>query len=387
MKKCTIFLFLFFASVSYGQSPDLTYAEPCRPGNDYATFSVVGDILIHDLLYQAVYSGSKNFSQIWRKTDPLIRKADFSMGNLEGPAALGVDKYGKDHGDVGFTYDRVIYSGTHFSFNFHPRILGDLQSSGYDLLTMANNHSLDRGWLGIDKTVLAARQQGLPIVGIRHSEEHNASFHRIVKINNLRVAFIGCTEMLNGHEDGKEQVLLCYRDANKIVQLIRDLMGPSGVDAVIVMPHWGSEYQHVPGSRQKHHARLFLEAGAVAIFGSHPHVLQPWEKYVTKDGRETLIAYSLGNFAAGQAGIEKKTGVVTYLGLTKSSGGRARIFGVAYTPTYREGAELFPVSSKNFAEARSHASLFFGTKTFLEPSLPLVPQLCRKTDTAVSSMH
>ncbi|AFY02467.1 CapA family protein [Bdellovibrio bacteriovorus] len=358
-------------------APQVRFQTECQQGQDRIGLSFVGDILVHEALYRAVVNGTQHFNQIWRRTDPLMMKAHFSVGNLEGPAALGVDKRGKDHGDVGFIYDEVVYSGSNFSFNYHPRILSDLYRSGYDLLTVANNHSLDRSWLGIDKTIRAARNVGIPTVGIRMSSERSGAFHQIVSIEGFRVAFLGCTEMSNGHNDSKDQVLFCYKNPDKMVDLIKSITADSSVDALILLPHWGQEYKHSPDSRQKAFARRYLDAGVTAIIGSHPHVLQPWEKYVTKDGRETLVAYSLGNFVAGQAGLARKTGLVVYLGLART-GGRVKIFGASYTPTYRDGTEIYPVT-KNQA-VFDHVASMYGQERRLDVAGDLMTHLCTKSE-------
>lgn len=364
--------------ISFAQEASLSYSQSCDSRDDMATFSFVGDILIHKALYEAVIADTQHFSQIWRKTDSLIKKAHFSVGNLEGPAALGVDSSGRDRGDVGFVYDGTVYSGTNFLFNYHPRILEDLKKSGYDLLTMANNHSLDRRSLGIDKTLKAAAEVGIHAVGTRHSQERNGAFYKIVSVQNMRVAFLGCTEMTNGIADTKDQVLFCYKNPEKILSLIGEISSRSDVDAVIVLPHWGLEYKHTPEAQQKRFARKFLEAGAVAVMGSHPHVLQPFEKYVTQDGRETFIAYSLGNFVAGQSGLARKTGAVAYLGLSKTGHKKAQIFGVGYTPTFRSGWELVPVGSKGPKDVLDHVHGLFGADRRIEPTEDLLKFLCSK---------
>lgn len=355
---------------------NVQFQTECRDNQERATISFVGDILVHEALYRAVVGGTRNFEQIWKRTNPLMEKAHFSVGNLEGPAALGIDRRGRDHGDVGFIYDEVVYSGSNFSFNYHPRILGDLKRSGYDLLTLANNHTLDRGALGVDRTLQAAEKAGMPLVGVRASQDRNGDFFSIADIEGIRVAFLGCTEMSNGHEDRKDQLLFCYGDSDRVVRIIKELAGRRDVDAVIVLPHWGQEYKHAPDSRQKSYARKYLEAGALAVVGSHPHVLQPWEKYVTKDGRETLIAYSLGNFVAGQAGLARKTGVVAYLGLARERD-QVRLFGVAYTPTYRDGTEVYPV--ENRSDVLKHAGTFFGSEKRLVIQGDLMNKLCQKS--------
>ncbi len=355
---------------------DLSYTATCAENGQNAVLSFVGDILVHGAIYNKVVEQSQDFSQVWRRTNGLIQKADFSAGNLEGPTAMGIDRKGKDHGDIGFVHDGTVYSGSNFSFNFHPRILSDLKKSGYDLLTLANNHTLDRRSLGVDKTIDAARAAGMPLVGVRHSQERNADFHYLAEVKGLRIAYLGCTESTNGHEDSKDQLLFCYKDENRILGIIRELANRSDVDAVMVMPHWGREYKHTPHSSQQKYARLFLEAGATAVVGSHPHVLQPWEKYKTKDGRETLIAYSLGNFVAWQSGIERKASVVLYLGLRKHSG-KAQLAGVAYAPTIRDGHEVYSVGNER-SDVIRHVRQFFGEKLRITPQDDVLKTLCGK---------
>lgn len=374
--KTIIFLILTWGALAAQAGGDVTFNAVCDNRNSLATFSFVGDVLIHKALYQRVAAETKHFSQIWRKTDVLINKADFSVANLEGPAALGIDSQGRDRGDVGFIYDGKVYSGTNFLFNYHPRILSDLKASGYDLLTMANNHALDRQSIGIDKTLWAARQVGILTVGTRMSQERNAGFHQIVSVRGIRVAFLGCTEMTNGKNDSKDQVLFCYKNPERILGTIKELSQRPDVDAVVVLPHWGVEYQHVPEAQQRNFAQKYLEAGAIAVVGSHPHVLQPWQKYVTRDGRETLVIYSLGNFVAGQGGLARKTGTVAYIGFSKEGSQKAKIFGAAYTPTYRRDAELFPIGLGDAKDVIQHTAALYGAQGRLEPSAPLLPFLC-----------
>lgn len=380
--KLLLGLFTLAIHAPHTYAKDLTYSTRCDSTNAEATISFVGDILIHKALYQTVVRESQHFSQIWKNTDGLIQKANFSVANLEGPAALGIDSNGRDRGDIGFVYDGQVYSGTNFLFNYHPRIFSDLKNSGYDLLTSANNHALDRYSVGIDKTIQAANDSGLPTVGTRVSGNPQGLFYKIAIINRLRVAFLGCTEMTNGMADNDNQVLTCYKNDSRILGIISSVSKRPDVDALIVLPHWGSEYTHTPGSEQIEFARKYIDAGAIAVVGSHPHVLQPWEKYISKDGRESLIIYSLGNFVAGQAGLARKTGTVAYLGLSKKENQKARIFGVGYTPTYRSEARLNPIGSGDSPEVLKHVASMYGSKARVEPKGQLAAVMCTSNSLA-----
>ncbi|QDK46733.1 CapA family protein [Bdellovibrio sp. ZAP7] len=375
IKKSLAVMLGFFPSVSLAMGTDLEFSGRCGSSQYFASLSFVGDVLIHKLLYVSVVQESKDFSQIWRGINPLFSKANFSIANLEGPAAMGIDTEGRDWGDVGFIYDDRIYSGTNMRFNYHPRILSDLKKSGLDLLTMANNHILDRGSIGIDKSVIAARAAGIHTVGIRHSQERNAPYSRVVTVQGINIAFVGCTEMTNGRPDSKSQVLNCFN--SNMIASIKELSARSDVDAVVIYPHWGDEYKQTPNARQVSAARSWLDAGATVVVGSHPHVLQPWDKYVTKDGRETFIVYSLGNFVAAQKDVERKASAVMYVGLTKPAQGKAVITGVAYTPTVRNGTKIYPVGASGDKAVLKYLSHHYGTSGILNPEESLPLKLCR----------
>lgn len=104
-------------------------------------------------------------------------------------------------------------------------------------------------------------------------------------------------------------------------------------DAIIISPHWGVQYSQQPTNSQTHFAKQLLDAGALAVIGSHPHCLQPMRKYMTKDGRETFIAYSLGNFVSFQGTPKNRATVILYLTLKKTHRGTV-IDKMEYVPAY-----------------------------------------------------
>jgi vacuolar-type H+-ATPase subunit F/Vma7 len=360
MKK---FLFLVFVltlanATAFAEPIDLKFGLNRKPTSETIRISFVGDILIHDALYQKVITSlSKDFTQLWPQIIPFFEKADYSYGNLEGPVAMGINNSVKDVGDVGFTYDKIVYSGTNFLFNYHPRLIDDLKKSGIDIVSTANNHTFDRGFIGIDRTIDAMNDKKMIFVGTRKKNSTD-SFFKVTQIKNFNVAWISCSEALNGYKDKYAQILLCYDQSKQITEIISDLKSRKDIDLIIVTPHWGPEYKHEIHSEQKKHAELFLEAGATVVMGSHPHVLQPVQKYTTKDGRETFIAYSLGNFAAYQKDIDRKASAVLYLDFSKESDGKTWISNYTYEPILRIGAEIFP--ARNNTDAVKHIKQYLG---------------------------
>ena len=86
--------------------------------------------------------------------------------------------------------------------------------------------------------------------------------------------------------------------------------------------------------RQKTLAREAIDAGAAAVIGTHTHVLQPWEKHQTEDGREGLIIYSTGNFISNQRRLPQRTGIIAMLELTLTKNNKARVTAAGYIPTW-----------------------------------------------------
>jgi hypothetical protein len=147
--------------------------------------------------------------------------------------------------------------------------------------------------------------------------------------------------------DPRAQVLGCFgprgEPAVAVLDEIRRLAADREVDAVILTPHWGSEYQQYPDPSQRRLAREAIEAGAAAVIGSHPHVLQPWERYEARDRREGLVIYSSGNFISGQLRIEQRSGLISLLEFTREAGGRTRLTAAGYVPTWVEFASPWRV--------------------------------------------
>lgn len=317
---------------------DLKFSRACEAGQTL-TLAAVGDVLLHaQLQAQAQQSGHQS---LWYGVKDLIQAADLAYANLEGPTAEGVVRGGRIK-QTASIFDNEAYTG-YPTFNYHPSLNFALRDAGFDFVSTANNHSMDRGAIGVDKTIESLRRAGLPFAGTRTSAESargtSSTWHSITDKNGWRIAWIACSFSTNGLPDNKQQVLMCFKNADLIEKAIRSLSQDPTVDAVIVTPHWGEqEYTHAIEPSQAKLARRFLNAGATAIFGNHPHVTKPWEKIVTEDGRETFVIYSIGNFVSAQGTTAKQTSAIVYLGLTKTPGNKAFINGVRYVSLFMKRA-------------------------------------------------
>lgn len=188
---------------------------------------------------------------------------DIVFGNLEGPL--------KGQGRKG---------GTSMVFSFNEDVAAFLKEWGFTLVSIANNHAVDQGWPGRGTTMEALNNVDLGWCG--HPSETDADSVYYDEVSGETYAFICFHDVTFKLDDEAAQ------------ELIREIR--PNVDYLIVSIHWGNEYQHKPNlNKQVHPGRAFIDAGADAVIGHHPHVVQSFEVY---KGR--LIFYSLGNFVFDQ---------------------------------------------------------------------------------------
>jgi hypothetical protein len=338
------FTFVFFASGAWAQA-QLKYSKACSPEQDIE-ISAVGDVLLHSPLQIQATRNNQRFISLWSEILPMFERADLSYANLEGPSAPGVTASGRVVQDPGFTFDGKVYS-SYPQFNYHPFLIEDLKTSGLDIVSTANNHALDRHSTGVDLTIQNLDLGHLLFTGTQSSKEQNRPWHVITEAKGRRIAWLACTFSTNGISDRYQQVLLCYENPKELFKLVSDLSKDPDIDAVIVTPHWGEEYQHTPHASQTWLGRQLIEAGATAVIGTHPHVVQTWEKYNSKDGREAFIMYSTGNFVSGQAQVARRTSVLIQLHLTSKANEKLQIRGVQFLPllmqTTSRGLEVMPI--------------------------------------------
>jgi poly-gamma-glutamate synthesis protein (capsule biosynthesis protein) len=297
---------------------------PCiRP----IVMAAVGDVLLHGPFQRWAAAQPEGFFAAMAPVQDLLQGADVTIANLEGPAAANIAGFGREVAAPAGRYDGNVYDG-YPMFNYHPSIIGDLQRLGVDVLQTANNHALDRGSLGVDRTLAAMEAARMPHTGTRASTARPAGYRWSTSYtvrrdgHGYKFAFIACTFSTNGLPDRRAQVLHCYDQRAELLAQIRALRADRSNAAVIVMPHWGIEYQPRPAAQEVALAQDMAEAGATAIIGTHPHVVQPEAMLTTRDGRNVPVVYSLGNFVSNQIGLPRLATVIYLLGFTPTHDGR-----------------------------------------------------------------
>lgn len=334
----------------------LRFDGACEPGKR-VTLAFGGDLLLHQELQQQAYAVDEGAAVLWSNIADLLAEPDLMYLNLEGPMAAGLDRDFLEVEDPGRKYDRVVYTA-YPRFNYHASIAKDLVAAGVDIVSTANNHSLDRGNLGVDRTIAALRQAKLAFIGTHEAGELARSY-TLSNIGELQIAWIACTQTTNQIPDELGQVTRCGNGA-VIEDQIRRLRATGRyhkrepkVDAVIVTPHWGKEYVHTPRESDQQLAQRWIDAGAIAVIGSHPHVVQPWAKLHAEDGREGLVFYSLGNFASHQVELSRRSSLLLYVTLVEAADGELRIAGVRYVPLHvRQQKDEFFVEAVDRVQGR-----------------------------------
>jgi poly-gamma-glutamate synthesis protein (capsule biosynthesis protein) len=357
-----------------GLGGPIRFAAACEEGQR-VTIGAVGDLLIHGPLQEQATVHPYRFRSLWSPISDLLASTDITYANLEGPVAAGTAVSGRDYPDPGFRYDNVVYT-SYPRFNYHPYLAEDLIDTGFDVVSTANNHSLDRQSLGADRTLDTLDTAGMPYTGTRRRGDDDALWYTTTTARDVTLAWIACTFSTNGIPDRHDQVLECWTDETKIKRLIGELRATPGIDAIVITPHWGTEYSARPTRAQRTLAKSFLEAGATLILGAHPHVLQPWEKVTTSDGRETFAIYSLGNFVSGQTDLPRRSTLLLYVGLTKTEEG-TKVNGVRYVPLIMNrrdnvrAVESIDRAGGNAASRRLTVDMF-GTENLQDPEADVV---------------
>lgn len=257
---------------------------------------MVGDCLIHQPIYDVARrsDGSYNFDDMFTNVKPIIEKYDLAFYNQE--SILG----GKEMGLS--TYPR---------FNSPTEVGDTFIDMGFNLVSLANNHTLDRGERAISNSLnyWNSKEDILTAGSYLSFEDRNRA--NIMTKNDISYTLLSYTTTTNGLivPKGKDYLLNVWNEeqAKADIDRVRDK-----ADIVIVAMHWGVEYTHSPNSDQRDIAAKLAEYGADIIIGHHPHVIQPIEMI-----GDTVVIYSLGNFISSQIGIEKLTGLMASLNIKK----------------------------------------------------------------------
>jgi poly-gamma-glutamate synthesis protein (capsule biosynthesis protein) len=244
------------------------------------TIAAVGDVLLDRGVAQQIEEHGVDYP--FARSKSLLSRADFAFGNLECPITQNGIKVTKP-----------------FCFKAHPRTTRALRDGGLDMLSLANNHTLDCNRTGLLETLQNLQAQKLRWCGAG-SDLQRAETPTITTIKGIRIAWLAFGEFVPEGvflRDDKPTIALASPES------IRRAVTSANrqADIVVASFHWGVEYATRPRQQQLDWAKLAVDYGADLILGHHPHVLQGLQLQTRrvrgqKNLKRSLVAYSLGNF-------------------------------------------------------------------------------------------
>jgi poly-gamma-glutamate synthesis protein (capsule biosynthesis protein) len=284
-----------------GQGRYALQFTPTKPGR-YA-LAVVGDLgregvgtlVVRPVVIEAVGDitfgeqvGQYGPTYPWTNVARTLRAADITVGNLETSVST-----------------RGTAADKQYVFRGKPSSLLPLaRQAGFDVLTLANNHSVDYGRDALIDTVRSVRAAGIQPIGAG-VDERRARLPAIVDAGGLRVAFLGYSDVNPlGFPAGPTTAGTARADAAAIATDVHAALRRS--DVVVCYFHWGTELHPEPDARQVQFATACLHAGATVVLGAHPHVFGP----VARPTSSTLVAWSLGNFVFPSSGVTARTAIL-----------------------------------------------------------------------------
>ena len=256
-----------------------------RGSGEPVTFAFAGDVHFEGHLAASLAAGPEG---LLAPIAPVLSRADVAVVNLETAVT-----------------DRGTPATKEYVFRTSPAAFTALRGAGVDVVSMANNHGLDYGPVGLEDSLAAESATQFPVIGIGRNAAEAYSPFRIV-VRGQRVAVIAATQVLDENlaaawtATDTQAGMASAKNGDALVAAVA--AARADTDTLVVFLHWGVERQTCPSSTQQELARRLADAGADIVVGSHAHVLQGAGRLDS-----TLVAYGLGNFVfyneSGPAGI------------------------------------------------------------------------------------
>jgi len=250
------------------------------------SFTVVGDIMGHEAQIRSAYdqaSKQYHYEPVFAPLGDRISRADISIGNLE------LTLPGKPE----------LYSG-YPQFGSPDALVTALKGMGFKLLVTANNHCMDKGFDGAKRTIEVVRSAGILQTGTFVESDYQTRRILEVEKNDMRIVFLNYTYSTNDIPV-PPGIVVNLIEKERILKDF-ELARAKKPDLIVVLYHFGKEYENAPNDDQKQWADLAFQEGAQIVLGGHPHTLQPFERKVTTDrfGKkaERFVIWSMGNFVS-----------------------------------------------------------------------------------------
>lgn len=295
---------------------------------------MVGDLLVHKAVYESGIreDGTLNYDHLFTNVSDDIKKADIAVINNE-----------------------VIYGGNDIGYRDYPEFnvpteIGDaVYNAGFNVILHASNHTLDQGTEGIENCLefwntshpdaMILGIHGLESGSYTDTKESGESEQRreirdftIYEKNGIKIAMLNYTYGLNGKSlPDKMSYMIDLMDETSKDKIREDIRKARELsDAVIVFPHWGTEYSFDVDESEKEWAEFFADEGVLLVIGSHPHVVEPIEWIEGREGNKMLCYYSVGNYISSQTNADAMLGLMAKVKIGRDKDGNVVISDYGY---------------------------------------------------------
>ena len=362
LKKCFFFVFCSILQVFAQKSDTISSLK----------LIFAGDIMGHVTQINAAKKEAKgkesyDYKPVFKHLKPYFSSADIAVINLE------------------HTLAGEPYSG-YPQFSSPDESIFAIKDAGFNLITTSNNHSLDRGKQGLERTISVLDSMELEHLGTyKDTAQRNRNYPLIVDKNGIRIAFLNYTYGTNMLVEEAPNVV------NRIdtIQIINDIKKArfASPDFIIAIMHWGIEYENPENAEQRELAKFLAWRGVNLIIGGHPHVVQPFDKIHVPHNDSVPVIYSIGNFVSNQRDRYTNGGIVFEVDLKKD--GKTEIKDYGYMPFWvyrfsRNGSNVYrllPECQKNdypckeykmTGEDRNAMELFFADTKRILKNVPII---------------
>lgn len=308
-------------AVPVAQTPVPTAAPSPVPEASTFTLTAAGTVYAPKAVRQCAQESGDHydFTQVFAGLGDALSRADLTVMTLETTTAGQEKGYG--------------------NYNTPPQILDALRDSGVDLVALATERALDKGYEGLEITLSELTTRGMASTGV---SLHGGNSGTVMNIGGVQVALLAYTYGLS--DEGKEKSQADERGAVAMIDteaMVEDIVSArvNGADVVVVLPHWGTKNKQETPDNVRALARTLAEAGADVILGTHPNVVQGTERLsVTRsDGLtyESIVCYSLGSLLTDARTPENTAGMIAQLEITYDPVTRRTSLGeLQITPVY-----------------------------------------------------
>ena len=284
MTKRTFIVLALILTASYAANAQILHyipkAKEISTMADTVRISIIGDVMMHSRQLEFDHRG------FLKHINHKLKSADFAIANME------------------FSLGGEPYSG-YPAFSAPDSYAESLaKDSGVDVFLVANNHILDRGKRGMQRTLDIYDE-----MGIKHSGNE---YPLMISRKGIKIALINFTYGTNMRDDGSSPKVHRF-DKKEISEAITQAR-TAGADFVIALPHWGNEYQLTHSSTQEEWAKWLVEQGTDAIIGTHPHVVQD-----STHIKGVPVIYSIGNAVSNMSAKNTRLGIMATLTFLRDS--------------------------------------------------------------------